>query len=98
MKKGISQKNTSETQRIIKEYFENLHSNKLEHVEEMCKFQDAFDQSKFNQNQAPVAHAYNPNYSGSRDQEDRGSKPILGKYLERPYLKKNHQKNKVLVE
>jgi hypothetical protein len=25
--------------------------------------------------QAPVAHAYNPSYSGGRDQEDHGSKP-----------------------
>jgi hypothetical protein len=25
--------------------------------------------------QVLVAHAYNPSYSGSRDQEDRGSKP-----------------------
>jgi hypothetical protein len=26
--------------------------------------------------QAPVAHACNPGYSGGRDQEDRGSKPV----------------------
>jgi hypothetical protein len=25
--------------------------------------------------QAPVAHTYNPNYSGGRDQEDCSSKP-----------------------
>jgi hypothetical protein len=25
--------------------------------------------------QAPVAYAYNPSYSGGRDQEDHGSKP-----------------------
>jgi hypothetical protein len=25
--------------------------------------------------QVPVAHAYNPSYSGGRDQEDHGSKP-----------------------
>jgi hypothetical protein len=25
---------------------------------------------------APVAHAYNPSYSGGRDQEDRGLKPV----------------------
>jgi hypothetical protein len=29
--------------------------------------------------QVPVAHAYNPSYSGSKDQEDRGSKPARGK-------------------
>jgi hypothetical protein len=27
----------------------------------------------------PVAHTYNPSYSGGRDQEDHGSKPALGK-------------------
>jgi hypothetical protein len=26
--------------------------------------------------QAPVAHTYNPSYSGGRDQEDHGSKPV----------------------
>jgi hypothetical protein len=30
---------------------------------------------KSNQGQVTVAHAYNPSYSGSRDQEDHGSKP-----------------------
>jgi hypothetical protein len=32
---------------------------------------------------APVAHAYNPSYSGGRDKEDKAS---LGKYFLRPYL------------
>jgi hypothetical protein len=36
---------------------------------------------------ALVAHAYNPSYSGGRDQEDLGSKPAWGKFL-RPCLKK----------
>jgi hypothetical protein len=27
------------------------------------------------QNKKPVAHAYNPNYSGGRDQEDHSLKP-----------------------
>jgi hypothetical protein len=26
--------------------------------------------------QEPIFHAYNPSYSGSRDQEDHGSKPV----------------------
>jgi hypothetical protein len=26
--------------------------------------------------QVPVAHTYNPSYTGGRDQEDRGSKPV----------------------
>jgi hypothetical protein len=29
--------------------------------------------------QVPVARAYNPSYSGGRDQKDHGSKPALGK-------------------
>jgi hypothetical protein len=38
-------KSTKETQRIVREYFENLHSNKLENLEEMSKFLDAYDQN-----------------------------------------------------
>jgi hypothetical protein len=37
-----------------------------------------------------VAHACNPSYSGSRDQEDHGSKPAWT----RPYLEKTLHKNK----
>jgi hypothetical protein len=43
---------------------------------------------------APVVHACNPNYSGSRDQEDQGSKPAQANssvrprpYLETPFTK-----------
>jgi hypothetical protein len=42
--KGDITTNTSEIQRIIWEYFKNLCSNKLEHVEEMDKFLDTDDQ------------------------------------------------------
>jgi hypothetical protein len=35
-----------------------------------------------------VAHAYNPSYSGGRDQEDRGSKPAWVNSSRGPYLKK----------
>jgi hypothetical protein len=39
-----------------------------------------------------VAHAYNPSYSGGRDQEDHGSKPAwvnssTKTYLEKPFTK-----------
>jgi hypothetical protein len=34
----------------------------------------------------PVAHAYNPSYSGSRDQEDRCSKPARAKICEKILL------------
>jgi hypothetical protein len=35
--------NTNTIKRIIMEYFENLYSNKLKSLEEMDKFQGAFD-------------------------------------------------------
>jgi hypothetical protein len=35
----------------------------------------------------PVAHAYNPSYSGGRDQEDHGWRPAQGKCLRDPILK-----------
>jgi hypothetical protein len=35
-----------------------------------------------------VAHAYNPSYSGGRDQEDHGSKPALAISMQDPILKK----------
>jgi hypothetical protein len=44
-----------------------------------------------------VAHACNPSYSGDRDQEGHGSKPIPGKQFKRPNPKKTHHK-KVLVD
>jgi hypothetical protein len=31
--------------------------------------------------QMPVAHTYNPSYSGVRDQEDLGSKPVQANSL-----------------
>jgi hypothetical protein len=47
--------------------------------------------------QAPVVQAYNPSYSGGRDQEDCGSKPTLDKQFARPYVRKTLHK-KGLVE
>jgi hypothetical protein len=40
--------------------------------------------------QVPVAHTCNPSYSGGRDQEDPGSKSVLGKKFSSLYLKKPH--------
>jgi hypothetical protein len=34
-----------------------------------------------------VAHAYNPSYSGDRDQEDHGLKPALSNSVQDPILK-----------
>jgi hypothetical protein len=42
MEKDITT-NTKEIQGIIREYFENLYSNKFENLEEMEKFLDSYD-------------------------------------------------------
>jgi hypothetical protein len=47
--------------------------------------------------QVLVAHAYNPSYSGGRDQKDLGSKPAQANSLRDPILKKPLTK-KGLVE
>jgi hypothetical protein len=43
-----------------------------------------------------VAHAFNPNFSGGRDQEDHGLKTSLGKHFMRPYLEKNLSQKRVM--
>jgi hypothetical protein len=40
--------NTNEIQRLIREYFENLHSSNLENLNEMYKFLDSYNQPKLN--------------------------------------------------
>jgi hypothetical protein len=42
--------------------------------------------------QAPVAHAYNPSYSGGRDQDDLGLKPAQANSLWDPISKNLSQK------
>jgi plasmid rolling circle replication initiator protein Rep len=44
-KRGRSQKH-QEIQEIIRDYFENIYSNKLENPQEMNKFLDTYDQLK----------------------------------------------------
>jgi hypothetical protein len=48
--------------------------------------------------QEPVAHTYNPSYSGGRDQEDRSSKPVWANSSQDPISKKTHHKEKGLME
>jgi hypothetical protein len=42
--------------------------------------------------QAPVTHVYNPSFSGSRDQENSGSKPAQANSSARAFLKKSFTK------
>jgi hypothetical protein len=42
----------------------------------------------------PVAHACNPSYIGSRDQEDHGSRPAWANSLGDSILKKTHHKKR----
>jgi hypothetical protein len=44
--KGEITTNTIEIQEIIKDYFENVYSNKIESLEEMNKFLDTYDHPK----------------------------------------------------
>jgi hypothetical protein len=47
--KGEITTNTKEIQGIIRDYIENLYTNKLENFEEMDKFLDTYDHPKLNQ-------------------------------------------------
>jgi hypothetical protein len=41
--------NPNKIQRLVRKHFENLYSNKVENLEEMDKFLDAFDLAKLSQ-------------------------------------------------
>jgi hypothetical protein len=47
--KGEITTNTTEIQEIIRDYFENLYSNKFENLEEIDKFLDTYNHPKLNQ-------------------------------------------------
>jgi predicted RNA-binding Zn ribbon-like protein len=47
--KGEITTNTMEIQEIIRHYFENLYSNKLENLKEVDKFLNTYDHPKLNQ-------------------------------------------------
>jgi hypothetical protein len=47
--KGKITTNTTETQEIIRDHFENLYSNKFENLEEMNRFLEADNHPKLNQ-------------------------------------------------
>jgi lipopolysaccharide biosynthesis regulator YciM len=47
--KGEITMNTKEIQEIIRDYFENLYSNKFENLEEMDRFLDTYHHLKLNQ-------------------------------------------------
>jgi hypothetical protein len=41
----------------------------------------------------PVSHAYNPSYSGGRDQEDTGPSPAWANKVMRPYFENTQHEN-----
>jgi hypothetical protein len=43
-----------------------------------------------------MAHAYNPSYSGGRDQEDQGLKPPQANSLQDTVSEKNHNKKELM--
>jgi hypothetical protein len=47
--KGEVKTSTMEIQEIIRDYFENLYSNKFENLKEMDRFLDTYDHLKLNQ-------------------------------------------------
>jgi hypothetical protein len=47
--KGEIITNTTEVQEIIRDYFENVYSNKFENLEEMDRFLATYDHPKLNQ-------------------------------------------------
>jgi hypothetical protein len=47
--KGEITTNTMDVQEIIRDYFENLYSNKFENLKEMDRFLDTYDHPKLNQ-------------------------------------------------
>jgi hypothetical protein len=47
--KGEITTNTMEVQEIIRDYFENLYSKKIENIKEMDRFLDTYDHPKLNQ-------------------------------------------------
>jgi hypothetical protein len=49
--KGEITTNTMEVQEIIRDYFENLYSNKFKDPKEMDRFVDTYDHQKLNQEQ-----------------------------------------------
>jgi hypothetical protein len=44
--KGEKTTNTTEIQKIIRDYFENLYSNKFENLKEIDRFLDTYDHPK----------------------------------------------------
>jgi hypothetical protein len=49
---------------------------------------------KSQESQGLVAHTCDPNYSRGRDQQDGGSKPVLGQIVLETYLEKNSLQKK----
>jgi hypothetical protein len=52
---------------------------------------------KYTESWALAAHAYNPGYSGGKDQEDQALRPAQTNSLQRPVSKKTHHKIGLVV-
>jgi hypothetical protein len=59
MKKGLSKQMPMKSRISSREYFKNLFSKKLENLEEMVIFLDAYDLSKLNQEVINNLNIYN---------------------------------------
>ena len=53
-KKGDVTTNTTEIQRIIRDYYKPLYSNKMDNLEEMDKFLEMYNLPRLNQEEIPI--------------------------------------------
>jgi hypothetical protein len=92
--KGDITTNTNKIQRIIRGYFENLHSSKLENLNEMDKLLDAYTQTKLNQE--GINHLNSPITCSEIDTVivslQRRAKDLLDSWLNVTKLLKNQHK------
>jgi hypothetical protein len=60
----------------------------VEYLPSKCEALSSNSSTTTRQKRGASAHAYNPSYSGGRDQEDHGSAPAWANSLQDPILKK----------
>jgi hypothetical protein len=72
--KGEITTNTTEILEIIRDYFENVYSNKFENLEEMDRFLETYDHPKLNQDD--INH---PNRSITQNEIETAIKSLIKK-------------------